>query len=113
MVSANMRRPLTSLAAVAAMLGWLQLAPAFGFPVTAPAGMLDRVFGATREAGVAGWVLLLLGDAAFVALYFVLIERHIRAPILPLAYAACAWLVSGAVVMPLIALLQGAPAPGA
>jgi len=49
MVSANMRRPLTALAGAAAMLGWLQLAPAFGFPVTAPAGMLDRIFGALPE----------------------------------------------------------------
>ena len=95
------------------MLGWLQLAPAFGFPVTAPAGMLDRVFGATREAGSLGWALLLLGDLAFVAFYFAVIERRTTGPIAPISFAIAAWLVSGAVVMPLVGVLQGAPAPSA
>src|SRR5256885_1584932 len=80
MVSANMRRILVGIAAVAANLGWLQLAPAFGFPVTAPAGMLDRMLGATREAGPAGWVLLLLGQAAFAALFLLLVEPRRRGP---------------------------------
>src|SRR5207302_995145 len=81
------RRPLVGMAAVAAMLGWLQLAPAFGFPVTAPAGMLDRIFGAAREAGPVGWALLLLGEAVFVALYFVIVERRSRRPAVPIAFA--------------------------
>jgi hypothetical protein len=113
MVSANMRRLLTGVAAVAAMLGWLQLAPAFGYPVTAPAGMLDRVFGADREAGPVGWVLLLLGEAAFVSFYFLIVERLTQKPVAPIAYAIGAWLFSGAVLMPLIGLLQGSPPPGA
>jgi hypothetical protein len=112
MVSVNLRRPLTGLAAVAAMLGWLQLAPAFGFPVTAPAGMLDRVLGAGREAGPAGWVLLLLGLVTFVALYFLVVEQRAEGPIGPIVFALAAWLVSGAVVMPIVALLQGAPIAG-
>src|SRR5438093_13318581 len=102
MVSANMRRLLVGAAAVTANLAWLQLAPAFGFPVTAPAGMLDRVFGASREAGVAGWVLLLLGNAAFVAFYFLVVERRAHGPLAPIAFAVGAWLLSGAIVMPLI-----------
>ena len=101
------------MAAVAAMLGWLQLAPAFGFPVTAPAGMLDRLFGAGREAGTVGWVLLLLGEAAFVAFYFLVVERRAHGPIGPMAFSIGAWLLSGAVVMPLVGLLQGAPPAGA
>jgi quercetin dioxygenase-like cupin family protein len=112
MVSANLRRPLIGTSAVATMLGWLQLAPAFGFPVTAPAGMLDRIFGATREAGVAGWALLVVGEAAFVALYFLVVEPRTQRPVAPMAYAIGAWLLAGAVVMPLVGLLQGAPAPG-
>lgn len=107
-----MRRPLVGMAAVAAMLGWLQLAPAFGFPVTAPAGMLDRIFGAAREAGPVGWALLLLGEAVFVALYFVIVERRSRRPAVPIAFAIGAWLFSGVVVMPLVGLLQGAPPAG-
>jgi hypothetical protein len=101
------------MAAVAAMLGWLQLAPAFGYPVTAPAGMFDRIFGAGREAGPLGWLLLLLGEAAFVAFYFLVVERLTQRPVAPIAYAAGAWLLSGAVVMPLVGLLQGAPPLGA
>ena len=51
------------------MLGWLQLAPAVGFPVTAPAGMLDRVFGAGREAGLNGrTVLSMLPALAVIAM---------------------------------------------
>src|SRR5207253_9757766 len=110
MVSVNMRSTLTGMAGVAAMLGWLQLAPAFGFPVTAPAGMLDRVFGASREAGPVGWLLLLLGLGAFVAFYFVIVERRTQRLIGAIALAAGAWLLSGAVVMPLVGLLQGEPA---
>jgi len=108
MVSVTLRRALVALTAVSAMLGWLQLAPAFGFPVTAPAGMLDRVFGASREAGPVGWVLLVLGLAVFVAFYFLVVERRVHGPIAPIAFALGAWLVSGAVVMPVVALLQGA-----
>src|SRR5438093_13623992 len=98
MVSANMRRILVGMAAVAANLGWLQLAPAFGFPVTAPAGMLDRVFGANREAGPAGWALLLLGQAAFAALIFPVVEGRTNRLLRSLAYAVGAWFISGAVL---------------
>lgn len=108
-----MRRFLVGMAAIAAGLGWLQLAPAFSFPVTAPAGMLDRMLGADRDAGLAGWALLVLGEAAFVAFYFLVVERRTHRPIAPIAFAIGAWLVAGAVVMPLIGLLQGAPPAGA
>ena len=99
------------MAAVAANLGWLQLAPAFGFPVTAPAAMLDRMLGPSREAGPAGWAMLLIGQAAFAALSFVVVERRRRVALTSLAFAFGAWLISGAVLMPLIGLVQGAPAP--
>ena len=64
MVSLAMRRVLVGMTAVAVSLGWLQLAPAFGLPVTAPAPMLDRMLGTTREAGLAGWAILLAGELA-------------------------------------------------
>jgi hypothetical protein len=112
MVSANTRRLLVGAAAIAENLGWLQLAPAFGFPVTAPAGMLDRMLGATREAGPAGWALLLLGQTAFAALAFVVIERRTRRSLAALAFAVGAWFISGAVLMPLIGLIQGAAPAG-
>jgi hypothetical protein len=107
-----MRRVLVGTAAVVASLGWLQLAPAFGFPVTAPAAMLDRMLGSHREAGPAGWALLLLGEAVLVAGYFLLVEPRTHGVVAPIAYALGAWLVSGAVVMPVIGLIQGAPPAG-
>jgi len=104
-----MRRVLVGTAAVVASLGCLQLAPAFGFPVTAPAAMLDRMLGAHREAGPAGWALLLLGEAVLVAGYFLVVEPRTRGVVAPFAYALGAWLLSGAVLMPVIGLIQGSP----
>ena len=112
MVSLAMRRVLVGLTAVAVALGWLQLAPAFGFPATAPAAMLDRMLGAHRDAGMAGWALLLLGEFVFVAGYFLFVEGRTHWALAPFAYAVGAWLLAGAVLMPLIGLLQGAPPPG-
>jgi hypothetical protein len=107
-----MRRVLIGTAAVATSLGWLQLAPAFGFPVTAPAAMLDRMLGSHREAGPAGWALLLAGEAVLVAGYVLVVEARTRGVVAPFAYALGAWLLSGAVLMPVIALIQGAPPAG-
>jgi quercetin dioxygenase-like cupin family protein len=112
MVSATMRRLLVGATAIAANLGWLQLAPAFGFPVTAPAGMLDLVFGARREAGPAGWVLLLIGQAVFAVVFLLVVERLRPAWLTSLALAVGAWLFSGAVLMPVIGLIQGAVPAG-
>lgn len=107
-----MRRLLTGTAAVVASLGWLQLAPAFGLPVTAPAAMLDRMLGADREAGPAGAALLLLGEAAVVGFYFLVVERWTRRTVGPLVFVIGSWLLAGAVVMPLVGLIQGAPPLG-
>ena len=109
MVSRVMRRILVGLAAIAVSLGWLQLAPAFGFPVTAPAAMFDRLLGAHREAGLAGWALLLLGELAVTAGYFLIVEGRTHGAIAPFGYAVGAWLLTGAVLMPLLGLIQGAP----
>jgi|GEM_PF-2411062 len=107
-----MRRVLVGTAAVVASLGWLQLAPAFGFPVTAPAAMLDRMLGAHREAGPAGWALLLLGEAILAAAYLLIVEPRTAGVVAPFAYALGAWLLSGAVLMPVVGLIQGAPPAG-
>jgi hypothetical protein len=107
-----MRRVLVGTAAVATSLGWLQLAPAFGFPVTAPAAMLDRMLGAHREAGPAGWALLLLGEAMLAAGYFLVVEPRTRGVVAPFAYSLGAWLLTGAVLMPVVGLIQGATPAG-
>ena len=107
-----MRRVLVGLTAIAVSLGWLQLAPAFGFPVTATAPMLDRMLGPHREAGAAGWALLMLGEIAIVAGYFLFVEGRSHWAVGPFAYAIGAWLLTGAVLMPVIGLLQGTPPTG-
>ncbi|HEV2036427.1 MAG TPA: hypothetical protein VGU71_19940 [Candidatus Dormibacteraeota bacterium] len=112
MVSLAMRRVLVGMTAITVALGWLQLAPAYGFPAAAPAAMLDRMLGAHREVGPAGWALLLLGEFAFVAGYFLFVEGRTHWALAPFAYAVGAWVLTGAVLMPLIGLLQGAPPVG-
>jgi hypothetical protein len=109
MVSLAMRRVLVGTTAVAVSLGWLQLAPAFGLPVTAPAPMLDRMLGTTREAGLAGWAILLAGELALAAGYFLFVEGRTSGAVAPFAYAIGAWLFTGAVLMPVIGFIQGAP----
>jgi quercetin dioxygenase-like cupin family protein len=104
-----MRRILVGLTAIVVSLGWLQLAPAFGFPVTAPAAMLDRLLGAHREAGLAGWALLLVGELALTAGYFLIVEHRTQSAVAPFAYGVGAWLLTGAILMPVIGLLQGGP----
>ena len=71
--------------------------------------MLDRMLGAHREAGPAGWALVLLGEAVLVAGYVLVVEPRTRAVVAPFAYALGAWLLSGAVLMPVIGLIQGSP----
>lgn len=107
-----MRRVLVGTAAVVCGLGWLQLAPAFGFPVTAPAAMLDRMLGAHREAGLVGWILLLLGMGIFAGAYLLVVEPRTKGVVAPIVFGLGGWLLSGAVLMPVIALIQGAPPAG-
>lgn len=107
-----MRRVLVGMTAVAVSLGWLQLAPAFGLPVTAPAPMLDRMLGANRDAGLAGWAILLIGELALAAGYFLFVEGRTSGAVAPFAYAIGAWLFTGAVLMPVIGFIQGAPPVG-
>jgi hypothetical protein len=109
MVSLAMRRVLVGTTAVAVSLGWLQLAPAFGLPVTAPAPMLDRMLGAHREAGLAGWAILLAGELAIAAGYFLFVEGRTSGAVAPFVYAIGAWLFTGAVLMPVIGFIQGTP----
>jgi hypothetical protein len=112
MVSLAMRRVLVGIAAVAVSLGWLQLAPAFGLPVTAPAPMLDRMLGTNREAGLAGWAILLAGELALAAGYFLFVEGRTSGAVAPFAFAIGAWLFTGAALMPVIGFIQGAPPVG-
>lgn len=112
MVSAAVHRIFVGMTAVAALVGWLQLAPAFGFPVTDAQAMLDRALGPQREEDWTGWLLFLVGMALFAAVYLLGVEsRRPNAWVGP-AYGVAAWLVTGAVVMPLLAVIQGKPPVG-
>ncbi|HEV2474938.1 MAG TPA: cupin domain-containing protein [Candidatus Dormibacteraeota bacterium] len=112
MVSAAVHRIFVGMTAVATLVGWLQLAPAFGFPVTDAQAMLDRALGPQREEDWAGWLLFLLGMALFAAVYLLGVESRRRSAWVGPAYGVAAWLLTGAVVMPLLAAIQGNPPVG-
>ena len=98
-------------AAIAVWLGWLFVSPTFGFPTTAPAAMFDRFLPVTGS-GWLGWAVLLAGEAALVVLYVagVTSRRLPRGLRFGLLYGAAVWLITGAVVMPLMALAAPAAA---
>lgn len=112
MVSAALHRIFVGMTAVAALAGWLQLAPAFGFPVTDAQAMLDRALGPQREEDWAGWLLFLVGLALFAAIYLLVVESRRPDAWVGPAYGVAAWLLTGAVVMPLLAAIQGKPPVG-
>jgi len=52
--------------------------------------MLERMLGVDREGGPPGWTLLLLSEAAFVAFYFLVVERRTVRP-MALASSTVIW----------------------
>lgn len=92
-----------------AWLGWLALAPAFGLPALATAAMVNRDVASDENADFwLGWLIVLLGLGAAVAVYLLTAGRFVKPRIwLGLLYGLGLWLVAGAVVMPLLA--RGAP----
>jgi uncharacterized membrane protein YagU involved in acid resistance len=101
-----MRWVLGAVAAIAAWLGWLWLSPAFGFPRTTPAEMFNRFVSPMGETGWFSWAVLLAGEGALAILYIAAVTsgRLPRGLRLGLVYGAGVWLITGAVVMPLMAL---------
>jgi hypothetical protein len=96
---------LGGIAAVMVWLGWFALAPALGLPTLATAGMVNRPVASHENPDYwLGWLILLLGLAAAVAVYFLVASRFLE----PregygLLYGVGLWLVAGAIVMPLLA----------
>lgn len=91
--------------AVLTWFGWAAIAPSLGFPILAPAVMLNRALHVDLGSRW-GWAALVLGLGLLSAAYAVavsagLIPRGLRSALL---LATGAWLVVGAVVMPLLAL---------
>jgi hypothetical protein len=97
-------------AAILSWLAWLALAPAFGFPETAPAAMFDWLLKSTGR----GWLVLLASEIAVVALYAFAVRRRLlgQGLVPALGFAVAVWLVVGVVVMPVMGALSppGAPA---
>jgi hypothetical protein len=96
-------------AAILTWFAWLALAPAFGFPETAPAAMFDWLL---RSSGW-GWLVLLGGELAVVGLYAFAVRRRLLGPgfVPALGFAVAVWLVVGVVVMPIMGALSASGAP--
>jgi hypothetical protein len=104
--------------AVLTWLGWLGLAPTFGFPVFAPAAMLNAVLlpGLAPESLV-GWGVLAVGLAGLAIAYAVASARGLFRPRLlsGALYGIALWVIAGAILMPLMGLASpaGLAAPSA
>lgn len=112
MVSRAVRQLFIGMTATGTLVGWLQLAPAFGFPVTDSQAMLDRAFGPHREEDWAGWLALLIVLGVFAAVYLLIVEPRRSEGWAGPAYGVAAWLLTGVVLMPLLAVIQGQPPTG-
>jgi hypothetical protein len=93
-----------------AWLGWFSLAPALGLPALATAAMVNRDVASDENPDFwLGWLILLVGLGAAVAVYLLVTSRFLKPRAgLGVLYGLVLWLVAGAVVMPLLA--WGAPA---
>lgn len=108
---------LGGMIAVLAWVGWLTLAPTFGFPLFAPAAMLNAVLlpGLAPESLV-GWGVLAAGLAGLAIAYAVASARLFRPRLLSGAlYGIALWFIAGAILMPLMgpASPAGRAAPSA
>lgn len=91
--------------------GWLTLAPTFGFPVVAPAAMLNAVLLPGSDPGSrAGWGVLAAGLAGLATAYAAASARGLFRPSLlsGALYGMTLWFIAGAVLMPLMGLASPA-----
>lgn len=103
------------LVAVAVWIGWLELAPALGFPEVSPPGMLNRMLGATPQAPL-GWAVLLSSLVGLAVGYLAATAKGLLRPGLfsGALYGLALWFLTGAILMPLMSLVsRGQPVPGA
>jgi adenylate cyclase len=98
-----------SAAAILLWLGWLAVAPVFGFPAVHPVGMMDSALN-TDAGSPLGWSLLVGGLALLAFAYFLAEARGTLRPGLrwAAAYGVGLWLMSGVVLMPLMGLASEA-----
>jgi quercetin dioxygenase-like cupin family protein len=76
--------------------------------------MFDRLLDARADPGWRGWVVLVGGEALLVLSYVAATRRRPLRPGIAsgLVYGVVVWLLVGAGLMPLMALVEGPPAPG-
>jgi len=100
---------LGGIAAVTVWLGWFALAPALGLPTLGTAAMVNRPVASHENPDYwLGWLILLLGLAAAVGVYFSVTSRFLKPREgMGVLYGLVLWFVGGAIVMPLLA--WGAP----
>jgi hypothetical protein len=96
-----------------AWLGWLALAPALGLPTLGAAAMINRDVASDENPGFwLGWLIVMLGLAAAVAVYFFVTSPFLRPTVgLGVLYGLVLWLVAGALVMPVLAWAEPASPP--
>lgn len=103
-------------AAVLAWLGWFAVAPRLGFPTVAPASMFNRILVPNSEAGSwIGWAVLVAGLTALAGLFDFAIRRGLfrTGAASGILYGVGAWVVVGAVVMPLLGMISLPMTPAA
>lgn len=97
--------------AVLTWTGWLTLAPTFGFPVVAPAAMLNAVLLPGADPGSrVGWGVLAAGLAGLAIAYAAASARGLFRPGLlsGALYGVALWFIAGAILMPLMGLASPA-----
>lgn len=104
-----------ALGAVAVWIGWLELAPALGFPRVSPAGVVNGTLGMASDAPL-GWAVLIGGLAGLAAGFVVATAGGLSRPGLlsGATYGLVLWLLTGAILMPLMGMWSpAASAPSA
>lgn len=93
--------------AVVVWIGWLEFAPALGFPEVSPAGMLNRTLGVAPDA-LLGWAVLFGGLAGLAVGYLLATAKRLSRPgfFSGAIYGIALWFLTGAILMPLMGLLS-------
>jgi len=100
--------------AVALWIGWMSVAPAVGFPSVSPPDMINQTLGASPRSSL-GWAILLGCLIALATAYLVAASSRRILPGLTsgAVFGLALWLITGAVLMPLMGLVSPDPIGGA